>query len=425
VGWFWYLVALAPVIGLVQIGEQAMADRYTYIPSIGVLILVCWTARDLGRRWQGAPVALAVAAAVVLVAFAIQTQRQVRYWRDNETLYRHAVRVTPDSYLAHLNLGRELVRQGRLEDASPHFERTLELRPDHELAHNNLGMVDLYGGRIERAVEHFERAVASAPDQAMYHANLAAALAANRRPDEAAEHVAGAVRLDPESTIAIEGLAAYLTTLGSNVFRRGHTESAETLLSGAVLVDPDLLSARIGLGQVLLSNARMEEALPHVRRAAELVADVDQGSPEHDRAVASQVHLRYGYVLAAVGEAGPAADQYREALRLQPGLPPATVGLAWLLATTEDDALRDPEEAAGLAAEACRASGNRDPKALDALAAADAARGRFEQAVVVAEKAIAAARASGRPALAEAIQRRMDGYRAGKPYTERAIAVDE
>lgn len=423
VGWFWYLVSLVPVIGLVQIGEQAMADRYTYIPGIGLLIVVCWLVRDLGRRRGGATAVVAVATAVVLIALALQTQAQVRYWRDDETLFRHAVGVTPDSSLAHLNLGRELVRQGRLEEAARHFRRTLEIRPDHDVAHNNLGMIALYDGRTERAIEHFERAVAINPGEVMYHANLAAALATARRFDESAEQFTEAVRLDPHGNVAVAGLASHMTSLGSIMFRRGRIGPATKLLDGAVVIDPDLLSARIGLGRASLANRRAEDALDQFKKAAELISGLHREPREHDRSITAQVYFSYGYALAAVGRAEAAAEQYREALRVQPGMPNAIVGLAWLLATTDDDGLRDPEQASSLAAEACRRTGNRNPKALDALAAAYAASGRFEDAVAVAQRAIVAA--AGRPALAEAIQRRADGYRTRTPYTEHALDLDE
>jgi hypothetical protein len=140
VGWLWYVGTLIPVIGLVQVGEQAMADRYTYIPLIGLFLIVAWGAPELVARWPQARRALPAVAACILLLCGALARAQVRYWSDGNTLWRHALVVTENNYIAHNNLGATLIQQGRAEDALPHLVEAVRLRPSFALARNNLGI---------------------------------------------------------------------------------------------------------------------------------------------------------------------------------------------------------------------------------------------------------------------------------------------
>jgi tetratricopeptide (TPR) repeat protein len=425
VGWFWYLGTLVPVIGLVQVGEQAMADRYTYIPGIGLLILVCWLVPDLLRRFEIAPAALASAVAVVVAALAVLTDRQIEHWKSNEALFTHALEVTSGNTLAHVNLGMERVRQGRLEDAVPHFRAAVEIDPDHALAHNNLGMAALRQGVVDQAVVHLEKAVSGESGQAMYRVNLAMALAASGDLERAREQFGQARRLDPRGSHAEHELGTLMYRLGTTLLQQKQLKGCEVLLTGATRLQAELPGAFVGLGHASLAAGDVTAALGHYERAVALNPDPDQEVFGYGRSLPAQAHFGYGHTLAAVGEAAAAAVEYRAALELMPDMVDAASGLAWVLATSADDAVRDAQEAAGWASEACRLSGNRDPKALDALAAAHAAAGRFDRAVEVAGAAASAARAVGREALARAIEQRIAGYRERRPYREQAVNLAE
>ena len=163
VGWLWYLVTLAPVIGLVQVGEaaRAYADRYMYIPMTGLSIMLAWGAADVLRRWPRAKPAFTALATVACVLLAAVTWTQVQYWKNSETLFRHALEVTDRNYLAHSSLGTYLVDfPERVPEAVSHFQTALQIKPDYEEAHNNLG-VALFRlkGSSSGAVAEYEAAL--------------------------------------------------------------------------------------------------------------------------------------------------------------------------------------------------------------------------------------------------------------------------
>jgi tetratricopeptide (TPR) repeat protein len=198
VGWAWYLGTLVPVIGLVQVGGQPMADRYTYLPLIGIYVIAAWGLRDLAasRRWLRVGAAGIAGAAVV--AWSALTFLQVRTWRDSVTLFEHALRATRDNYVAHNNLGYLFAERGELGRARSHFEAAVRIRPNVAEIHNNFAGVLLQEGDLAAAERHCRDALALDPDHAGAHYNLALALHRAGREAEAREHLRRAVQLDPE-----------------------------------------------------------------------------------------------------------------------------------------------------------------------------------------------------------------------------------
>lgn len=209
-GWFWYLGTLVPVIGLVQLGAQSHADRYTYIPMVGLSMVLAWGAADLIRSRPGmrmAVVGIGVAAGCVCMALA---STQVSYWQDGPTLFRHALEVTPDNFwakynlaLAHNTMANELMNSGHRMEAIAHFEEALRYRPDWAEAHNNLGiLLAEVPGRASEAIAHFEAAVALDPNLGQAQRNLGMALAATPgRAGEAIAHLEAAQRLQPDPRV--------------------------------------------------------------------------------------------------------------------------------------------------------------------------------------------------------------------------------
>jgi Tfp pilus assembly protein PilF len=196
-GWFWYVATLLPVIGLVQVGEQAMADRYTYLPLIGLLIVLAWGVGDVLARWPRLARATVVAAVVIVVALVGLTRAQVRHWRNSFTLYGHALAVTEDNWVANYNLGRAELLEGKIDEGILHLEATLQLVPESADARNNLGVALNAKGRYDEAVEQFREAVRINPDLARAHNNLGQALGLSNRLDEAIEHFQEALRIEP------------------------------------------------------------------------------------------------------------------------------------------------------------------------------------------------------------------------------------
>jgi hypothetical protein len=194
VGWLWFLGMLVPVIGLVQVGGQAMADRYTYAPSIGLFLVVAWAGAEAAARWH-ATRAAQVLLAVALVALSALTWRQVGLWSDQVTLFTHAVEVTRDNGLAHLALSQGLAAQGRWPEALLHAREAARLEPRLARVRKNLGYVLYKVGLVDDAVEEFRAAIAIEPDYAEAHGNLAIALGRLGRMEEAAREMAEERRL--------------------------------------------------------------------------------------------------------------------------------------------------------------------------------------------------------------------------------------
>ncbi|MBC8427131.1 MAG: tetratricopeptide repeat protein [Deltaproteobacteria bacterium] len=198
VGWLWYLGTLFPVIGLVQVGTHAMADRYTYIPLIGLFIMIAWGIPDLLGNWLYRKQVLRISAGLLLVILAVCTWLQVRYWKDSIVLFTHAIDVTDDNWMAHNNIGFPLVQQGRNIEAIAHFSKAVRIKPDYAEAHVNLA--NSYGleGRFEEAKQHFFDAIRINPDLADAYMNLGVIFARQGNLDKAINHFAAALRVNPD-----------------------------------------------------------------------------------------------------------------------------------------------------------------------------------------------------------------------------------
>ncbi len=197
VGWFWYLGTLVPVIGVVQVGDQAMADRYTYVPLIGIFIAMAWGLRDAAVSRPRLQTTLPWVAAGVLLALTASAWNQTRYWRDSVTLYEHSLSVIDGDPLLHYNLANELREQGRLDDAVRHYEEAIRFDPNYVAAHTNLGPILAQQGRTDQAIAHYVAALRIKPDVAEAHNNLGMLLGEQGKITEAIPHFEEAVRLKP------------------------------------------------------------------------------------------------------------------------------------------------------------------------------------------------------------------------------------
>lgn len=184
-GWLWYLIGLAPVIGIVQVGAQTMADRYTYLPSVGIFVAVCWGISDLSERWRHRTTVLSVSAALVLLVFAVTTSIQLPYWRNGGTLFRHAIEVTQGNYAAEVNYGDYLLNNNDLRAARAHCNEALRLWLNDPDAHLLLGQIDYREGAYTSAMSEFNRAIHLSPDWPEAKVELQRvemAIAARRKP---------------------------------------------------------------------------------------------------------------------------------------------------------------------------------------------------------------------------------------------------
>ncbi len=212
VGWLWFVGTLVPVIGLVQMGAQAMADRYTYLPSLGALILTVWGAHELTRNWRYQVPGWSVAGGAVVVLCLGLTRQQIGYWRDSEALFRHALKVTENNALAHNGLGVALDQEGRIAEAIRQLQEALRLNPDSAGFHYNLGVAFFQQGRTAEAIRQFQETLRLNADNAEAHNNLGTALGMQGQTDEAIRQFQEALRLKPDYAEARQNLGIMLAT---------------------------------------------------------------------------------------------------------------------------------------------------------------------------------------------------------------------
>jgi tetratricopeptide (TPR) repeat protein len=256
VGWFWYLGMLVPVIGLVQVGSQAMADRYTYIPSAGIFLMIAWGVSSL--RAPSAP--LWLPASAVTLALAALGWVQVGYWRDSETLFRRALAVTSENSFAHNNLGVALMNEGKLDEALAHYQESVRIDGDRFNPRFNLGRALARKGRLDEAVAEYSQAIRLKPDYADAYSELCAALARLLRGDEAVAACRKALEIDPEHAAAYNNLAVAL------VFG-GDLDGARQAYGEAIRLNPDYYEARSNLGALLARQGSLDEAIVQFREA--------------------------------------------------------------------------------------------------------------------------------------------------------------
>jgi tetratricopeptide (TPR) repeat protein len=302
VGWLWFVGMLVPVIGLVQIGTQAHADRYLYLPLIGLSIAVAWTATDVLARYS--PRASRVLGAAALVVLALVGARQVALWHDSATLFAHAVQVTGDNAVAQLNLGVALGDRGEYRQARGHLEEAIRIHPGSAEAHGARAEMLAREGRREEAIEGFRTALRLDPGLSRVHNGLGRALLEGGEAEEAEAHFREAARLDPAYAEARSNLGAALVRNGSFAEAIEHLREAATL-------DPARGEAENNWGVALLSRGEVDEALPHLERASAL----GSAEAEGNRALAL---TRRGVALSESGRFEEAVEAYRRALALGP-----------------------------------------------------------------------------------------------------------
>jgi protein O-mannosyl-transferase len=240
VGWLWYLGTLIPAIGIVQVGTQSMADRYTYIPLIGISIILAWGVADALSRWPQSKLATASVATVALLVCTIATRLQVRYWESSTTLWKHALAVTTDNYAAHTYYGNALATAGDVPGAIAQYTEAIRIRPDYPEAHNNIGPALAGQGKLEEAINHFKEAIRLRPNYADAYSNLGVALATGGKFDEAITQYRQSIKLDPDN-------ARTHMNLGISLQASGQTTEAARELELAVRMNPASQEARNAL----------------------------------------------------------------------------------------------------------------------------------------------------------------------------------
>lgn len=362
VGWFWFLGMLVPVIGFVQVGMQGMADRYTYLPLIGIFVVVAWGGAEFAaanKEWQS-PLKFAAVTTVGICVFL--TSAQVKYWQNTQTLWEHALAVTSNNAVAEYGLGVALARAGKYDQAAPHFVNAIRIRPDYAEAHNNLGLILVMKGDVEQGIEHYRAAQRAKLNTPELQFNLGQALAA-----------------------------------------KGDLNQAISAFRAALQLQPSFTAARRQLGIALATEGKMAEATNELCQALREQSD-------------AQTHYYLALALTKEGRGEEAVVHYREALHLQPDWPLALNDLAWLLATAPKPELRDSTQAVTFAERACQLSQRREARFVGTLDACYAAAGRFAEAIATAKQARELALSTGQKDIAVAAEQRLTLYESGQAY---------
>ena len=396
-GWLWYLIMLVPVIGILQVGSQAQADRYTYLPQIGLYLLLTWAVVDLCAGWRHRRVVLGGCGAIILVALIFSARAQASYWRNNELLWTHTLACTFDNFIAHNNLGNALFTKGRVDEAIVHYQKALQINPDSAKTHDNLGNALFTKGRVDEAIVHYQKALQINPDSAKTHNNLGNALFTKGRVDEAIVHYQKALQINPDT-------AETDNNLGNALRQKGRVDEAIVHYQKALQINPDYMEAHSNFGNALFQKGKVDEAIVHYQKALQIKPD------------SAKVHNNLGLALFQKGREEEAIVHYKKALEIKPNYLEVQDNLAWVLATASQVSLRNGHQAVQLAQQANQLAGGENPAILHTLAAAYAEAGQFSEAQQSAQKAVALAWAAGRSDLVEQLNGELKLYAAGLPF---------
>jgi tetratricopeptide (TPR) repeat protein len=393
VGWIWYLGTLVPVLGLVQVGMQALADRYTYIPLVGIFIILAWGGAELAAKWKLTQALQAGIAGAALLACLVLTWNQVLHWRNTILLWGRAVVVTKDNWVAHYNLGVALRRQRLLDEAVHHLQRSAQIEPRHPDTHYQLGLSLVALGRNSEAAEALQAAIAQRADYTLAHFTLGQMRLADGRLTEAVEQFRECVRIHPESVEANAQLGTALLYQGKHI-------EARPCLEAVLRSSPNHAGAHADLGLLFALEGDWPRAREHLEQAGTAVAETQ---------------FTLAWILQTEGKQAAAKSQYAKALALDRAWPLAAARQAWVLATNAEPRHRNGKLAVQRGQAACAATNHGEFALLDALAAALAEAGRFAEAKETAQRALDLAK--GREAAA-AIERRLRLYEGGQAFHE-------
>ena len=396
-GWLWYLIMLAPVIGILQVGSQARADRYTYLPQIGLYLLLTWAAADLCAGWHRRRMVLGGGATIILVALIFCARAQTAYWRNSESLWTHTLACTSANDIAHNNLGNALLKMGSVEEAITHYQKALQINPDYAKAHNNLGIALLQKGSVEEAITHYQKALQINPDYAEACYNLGNALLQKGSVDEAITCYQKALQINPDYAKAYSNLGNALlqkgrvdevivyyqkalqiepgsaethNNLGNALLQKGRVDEAITHYQKALQITPDYTEAHNNLGNALLQKGRVDEAITHYQKALQITPDY------------AEAHNNLGSALRQKGRVDEAITHYQMALQIKPDYVEAhkNLGNALLQKGRMDEAIVHYQKALQIKPDYAEACYN--------LGSAFFLQGRMDEAIVYYKKAL-------------------------------------
>ncbi len=432
-GWFWYLGMLVPVIGIIQVGWQAHADRYTYLPQIGLYLVMSWGLNELSASWPRRNWILGSAATVVILVLMFLASRQVGYWSSPVALWRQTLAVTIDNDVAERGLGTALIQIGEVDEAIAHDCAALRIRPHDINGLTNLANALLQKGELPEAIANYREVVRLRPNDNDSHRNLGKALLKNGESEAAIAEFRAALRV--RST---DSDAAY--SLGNALLAKGDIGGAIESFQKAIAADPKNVAAHYNLGIALqragepdAGVAQFRETLrldpKHVEAHNNLAIALlkkgltDEAIAEWQKALELQpanaeIDNNLGVALLNEGRIAEAVAKFRETLRLQPNKVPTALTLAWILSTAPEEQIRDGAGALEYAKQAYRLAGDRNVMAYRVLAAALAENGKYDDAINLLREAIARAQSADQAGIAELLQNDLALYEGGVPLRD-------
>jgi len=323
-GWFWFVGTLIPVIGIIQVGSQAYADRYTYIPYIGLFIIIAWGLPELLSKWPQRKIALGLSMVIVLTTLGICAHRQVSYWNNSTALFSHAIEVTKNNYIAHCNLGIAYGKLGRYQDEIEAYKQAIKIKPDYADAHYNLGTA--YGrlGRYRDEIEAYKQAIRIKPDYAKAHYNLGIVYGELSRYQDAVEAYKQAIRIKPDYAEAQSNLGVAYSKLGR------HQDAVETYKQ-AIRIKPDYADAHYNLGIAYSKLGRHQDAVEAYKQAIRIKPDY------------ADAHYMLGVTYGGLGRYQDAIESYKQTIRIKPDDADAhsNLGSAYFLTGDKGSALEE------------------------------------------------------------------------------------
>ena len=364
-GWLWFVGMLVPVLGIVQVGKQSHADRYTYLPQVGLALLVVWAVADISMRWERRHLTLGFVAVGVMVALCWIARIQTSYWHDSETLWRHALAVTAPSATVYQNLCDALLENKKTDEAIERARRALELEPNSADTNDTIGAALARKGDLNAALDYLKAALRLNPDLPRIHYNIGSVLLEKGNPADAAAEFRSDLRAEPNYPETHNNLAMAL-------LRQGNVSEARTHIEAALKLKPDFPEARNNLA----------------------------------------------IALSQTGDVKGAIQEWNETLKLDPGNLQAECNLVWVYSTFGDPALRDGQRAVELAERALQQSNRKNSRIWRLAAAAYAEAGRFQDAITAAQSGIAVAEAEGNPGMVQTLETNIQRFQQGLPLRD-------
>jgi protein O-mannosyl-transferase len=298
-GWLWYLGMLVPVIGILQVGAQAHADRYTYLPQIGLCIALTWSVAEVAARWRPSRIALGSVSVAVVIVLAVCAHKQTAYWQNSRTLWTRAVALTSDNVVAQNNLGNALLDEGKLDEALTHLKAARRIKPDDAKTAFNLGNALIQKGELTEGMANLSAALRLRPDYAEAHINLGSAFLKTSKVDDAAEQFERALQLEP-------GQPSAWNDLGYARLQQGAAEKATACFQKALELDPTQAVTLDNLANALMQQGKVDAAIGYYQKAL-------QSKPEF-----AEAEYNLGTALVQKNDLNDGIVHFQNALRLKP-----------------------------------------------------------------------------------------------------------